>query len=296
MSSPLRSSFTPRRRKHSGIIARLSHEAFGDYREIVPRDVPYREFAPGDRGHTDEGAYLYHIGQHPVGGPVQLLHAGYGEQVGAYALYLRAHAHEHAAELLHIGFAGGVVDSGLSLREDGGHYDIGRSGHGSLVEKHVAALHRAASVEVVCPLVRIVGAGGAELHEAGDMGIHPAAAYLVSSRLGEIRLAETGEHRAGYHHRAAQLRTASHEIRAAYVHLVDMSCHKDIFAFRRAAHCHAHSLEQVDEVEYVGNLRDVRNPYRLRSEERRTDHLERLVLGSLGLYLPAETVSSLYDE
>ena len=62
-----------------------------------------------------------------------------GEEVGADARDLGAHLVEHLAELLDVGLAGGVVDGGGALGEDGGHDDVGGAGDAGFIQEHVGA-------------------------------------------------------------------------------------------------------------------------------------------------------------
>ena len=62
-----------------------------------------------------------------------------GEQVRADAGDAGSHPREHEAELLDVGLAGRVVDGGGASGEHCCHDDVGRAGHGGLVQEHVAA-------------------------------------------------------------------------------------------------------------------------------------------------------------
>ena len=107
------------------------------------------------------------------------------------------------AELLDVWLTGGIIYSGGSLGHDGGHDDIGRSGHGRLVQQHVAAAQPFGS-----DFVDVAAADMAEVRteiaEAEEMGVQTAAADLVTAGFGDDGLAEAGQQGAYHEHRAAK--------------------------------------------------------------------------------------------
>ena len=188
MSSPCCSKRMPRRANWAGILE---------------RNVADRQLRTGHGCQADEAADLDHVGQQRVFGAVQLPDTLDGEQVRGDARDACAHAVEHQAQLLDVRFARGVVDGRETLGHHSRHDDIGRAGHRSLVEQHVAPLEF---------LAADFGAGGrsveiergAQLLKADEVGVEPAAADLVAARLGHVAHAETRQHRTQQHHRTPE--------------------------------------------------------------------------------------------
>ena len=222
--------------------------------EVVVRDILYRKLRLRHGGHADEAAHLDHVGQQGVFGAVELPHALYGEQVRGYARDTGAHAVEHAAELLHVGFAGGVVDGGDALGEDGGHDYVGGTCHGGFVEEHVAPL------EAFClyreePLGLVEVECGAEFLESEEVRVEAAAADLVASGLGYVSHSEACQQRAYHHDRAAETAAAAVVVVAAQVVEVDVCGAERVAVAAEMPDLDAHCGEQLDElhdVEYLG--------------------------------------------
>ena len=114
-------------------------EAVRNDAQVLIRDVLYGNGTLGQRGHAYERTHLDHVRKNGVHSPVQTLHTLDSQHIGSYPVNLRTHRHQQFAELLHIGLAGGVVDRRLALRKGRCHKDVGRSGHGGLVEEHISA-------------------------------------------------------------------------------------------------------------------------------------------------------------
>ena len=267
-------------------------ETLRDDAEVLPGDIFDGEFTLGDGRHSYEGADFNHIGKDPVAGSMQFLYSCDCQQVGAYALDLGTHSGKHTAELLDIGFAGGVIYGRGAFGEAGGHYDVGRAGDRSLIEKHIAAAHIPAVGEVVGALVAVVGAGGPQFHKAVDVGVNPAAADAVSSRLGEEGLAEAREQRSHHHHGAAELGTSPDELLASDVELVHVARAEAVLSLFELLHRHAHTFQQGDEVLDIQDVRQVGYGHGLCGEEHGTEHLQGLVLGALGLYASAQRAAA----
>ena len=135
--------------------------------------------------------------------PVKTFNSGDGKQIGAYPLYIRTHGYQHLAKLLYIRLTSRVVYGRNALRESRGHHDVCRSRNRGFIKKHIATAHASAGRKTVSMLVRIIRALGPELHKAVNVRIHTAAADLVSARLREISLSETGQQRSDNHYRAS---------------------------------------------------------------------------------------------
>ena len=149
---------------------------------------------------------------------------------------------------------------------------------------------------LINPTVCIVLEFGPQFLNTHKVSIQTTTTDLVSSRLREICLPETGQERSHHHHRAAQLGTAAHEIVAAYVELVDLCSREAVHPFGLTHHLHAHALKQGDKVSDIQDLRDIADGHCVRSKQGRTYHLQRFVLGTLRNNLSAQAVSSFYYE
>ena len=232
-----------------------------------------------------------------MGGTVQFLYAGDGQEVGAHALYLCAHLVEKAAELLDVRFAGSVVDGGDALGQHGGHHDVGRAGDGSLVQEHIAAFQALLrGAEVIGAHYGVVLHRGAEAHHAVEVGVHPAAADLVAAGLGEECPSETAQERSDEHHGAAQSRAAAHEFEAFDICGVNSVGLEGVLPLRQALHLDAHPLEHADEILDVEYLRYIGDPHFPGGQEHCADDLQGLVLGSLRDNLSGQFPAAFYRE
>ena len=101
----------------------------GDDAKVLDADILDTDAVAAHCCHTDEGAYLDHIGQNAVLGTVQLLHTFDGKEVGSDTADLRTHTVQQMTELLDIGFAGGVIDSCGAFGQNGCHNDVGSTCH-----------------------------------------------------------------------------------------------------------------------------------------------------------------------
>ena len=212
---------------------------------------------------------------------MEALHTVDAEQVGANPVYEGAHTVEHLAQLLQVGFAGGVVNGGGALCEDCRHYDIGRTGDGGLVQEHIAPGKAAVGGKVEGPAGGVVLHIGPELYHTVQVGVYPAAAYLVSSGFGEPGVAEAGEQRSHDHHGAAQLGAVLHEflgLDIAGVHFIGL---EGIYSLGLTGYLYAHLLKQFDEVFHVQDFRDIAYGYLFAGKKHCAYHLQGLVLGPL---------------
>ena len=126
------------------------------------------------------------------------------------------------------------------------------------------------------------------------MGIHPAAAYLVASRLREINLAETGQKRTCDHDRASELATSLDKVLAADIILVDVVCLEGIGPLGVSRDLDSHRAEKLDEIHYVEDFRDIVYSDRFIGKEYGVQHLQCLILCSLRGDFSGKTVSSFY--
>ena len=229
-------------------------------------------------------------------GAVQLLDSMDGEQVAAYAFDVGAHSVEQAAELLHVWFAGGVVDGGVTVGQAGRHDDVGGAGDGGFVQKHIGTAQTLGGGEVVGVDLGVVFVCSAEVHEAFDVGVHPAAADFVSARFWEPGFAEAGQERAADHHRAAERGAELDELGAAHVVAVEGGRLEGVFALFVTGYRYPHLLEEPDKVLHVQDFRNVGDAYRLVCEKHCAEDLQRLVLCTLRSDASAQPVPAFDDE
>ena len=121
----------------------------------------------------------------------------------------------------------------------------------------------------------------AQIHKAEDVGIHSATTDLISSRLREICLAETGQKRTDNHNRTTELRTFSDEILAHDVISIDLISLECIYTFVVTGHLHAHAFQQKDQILDVQNLRNIRYLHLFLGKKNCTDDLQGLIFGTL---------------
>ena len=132
-----------------------------------------------------------------------------------------------------------------------------------------------------------------EIGKALDVGVDPAAADAVSSRLGKPGLPESCQNRSCQHYRTPQRSAFADKFIALDIGCVDvvgpeaeippgMPCHRD-----------SHPLEQADEVHYVQDFGYVGDSHLILGEKSRTNDLECLILGTLRRDFSAEPMSSL---
>ena len=120
--------------------------------------------------------------------------------------------------------------------------------------------------------------GSTEFDESFDVGIDPAAADLVTARLGEEGLAEAGEHRTRKHNRAPELSAPSDEFSAAHIFAVDVVGLEAVLAFFVAGHLDPHFFKKTDQILDIQDLGDIGHPHRLIGKQDGAYDLQGLVL------------------
>ena len=132
----------------------------------------------------------------------------------------------------------------------------------------------------------------AQVLEAEEVGVQPAAAYFVAPGLGHHRPAEAGEQRAYHEYAAAQRRTLAYELVALKVVEVDVAGAEGVFVLALALHADAHVYEQLYEVLHVEDVGYVLYPHLVAGQQRGANHLQGLVLRALRRYGAAQRVSA----
>ena len=204
-----------------------------------------------------------------------------GEQVGPHPRDLAPHAVDHLAELLEVGLTGRIVDGGGAFGQGGGHDDVGGSGHGGLVEQHVAAGQSIRGFSAVERLAGVIAEGRAEVLKPDEVRVHAAAANLVPPRLAHVALAEARKQRPHHHDAAAKATALGPELFALEVIEVDVVGLESERPRIALFHLDPHGGEQVDEPVDVHDVRQVGNRDGLGGQQHGAHHLERLVLGPL---------------
>ena len=180
-----------------------SAERIGDDAKVFHGNILDADALAAHRCHTDKRAHLDHIGQDLVLSAVQFLHALNRQQIRGDAADLGTHTVQQMAELLQVGLTGCVVDSGRALGEDGCHHDVGRTGHGCLVEQHIGAFQSGGGNLVDVASLDAVERR-TEFLESEEVGVQSSAAYLVAAGLGDHGLAHTCQQRTDHQHTASQ--------------------------------------------------------------------------------------------
>ena len=122
-------------------------------------------------------------------------------------------------------------------------------------------------LHVVEVLRFVVDETSAQLPYAVEMGVEPAAAYLVAAGFGHDCFAATYQQRAEHHHAAAQLSATLDERRAAEVLVVEPRGGEGVVVLRVLHDLHPHVAQQLYLVVYVGYIRDVLDANRFAGEQ-----------------------------
>ena len=157
-----------------------------------------------------------------------------------------------------VGLAGGVVDGGGALGEDGSHDDVGCTRHAGFVEEHVGAL-KLVGVNLVHATFDTVVELGAQFLNADEVGVEASATNLIASRLCHAGLVESGQQRSEHEDAATQGLASLHELLAAQVFHVKAVGLELPSVIAEVGDTNAHLAEEVDEVvdvEDVGHIPD----------------------------------------
>ena len=167
--------------------------------KIAQRYILYSNAVAHHGCHTDKRAYLNHIWQYAMLGSMQMLHSNDSDKIRGYAANIGSHMVEHMAKLLNVWFTGCIIDSCGSLCCYCSHNDVGSTGYGSLVEKHIASL-QAIGLDLINIAFFVVNEVGSELIESKEMGVQASTTNLVASWFCHGSLAKTTEQRTYHEH------------------------------------------------------------------------------------------------
>ena len=125
------------------------------------------------------------------------------------------------------------------------------------------------------------------------MGVNPAAADAVSSRLGKPGLPESCQNRSCQHYRTPQRSAFADKFIALDIGCVDVVGPEAEIPPGMPCHSDTHTFEKANEVHYVQDFRNVGDSHLILGEKSRTNDLECLILGTLRRDFSAEPMSSL---
>ena len=259
-------------------------ECIRNHAQVRVRHILDCDGAPVHGRHAYEAADFDHVRKEGMLRSREAWHTVYPKKIRADAVNLRPHPDEHAGKLLDIRLAGSIVYCRSAFGKDCSHKDVGRACHRRLIQQHIPALKTPAlrKIQIERPPVRIVFEFCPEVEHSRYMGIHPAAADLVSTGFREPCVPETGEKRPHNHQRSPERSAFAHEILAFYIFFVDIVGPEGIFALLYPAHLHSHAFEKKDEVAYVKDFGHIGYGHFFRSEKNGADDFKGFVLGSLG--------------
>ena len=270
-------------------------EGGGDDAQVFRCDVSDAYAVAHHGSHADEGPHLDHVGQDGVFCAVEGCDALDGEQVRADAGDAGSHAAEHAAELLDVGFAGCVVDGCGAAGQHCCHDDVGRAGHGCFVQEHVGSPEPVGIYVVEVPVL-VEGEVAAECLHSLEVGVEPAASYLVAARLCHDCLAAACQQGTEHHDAAAQLLAAADEVVAREVVVVEVLGAEAVVVGIVPCHLYAHVVQHLYLVVDIDDVGDVLDAHGFVGEQCGTEHLQGLVLCALRCDLAFQPVAAFDDE
>ena len=191
-------------------------EGVRDDAKVFDTDILDTDSIAAHRCHTDEGAYLDHIGQNMVFGTMQLLYTFDGEKVGSDTADLCPHTVQQMTELLDIGFAGSVINGGGAFGQNGSHDDIGCTCHRGFVEKHIGAFQLFGG-DLKDITFGNAAESGAEFLEAKEMGVEASTPYLVATGFGDDSLASSCQQWTNHQHTTTEFCAFLYELVALQV-------------------------------------------------------------------------------
>ena len=272
-----------------------SAEGIRNDTQVLHRHILDTDAGSTHGSHTDEGTHLDHIRQDAMLGAMQLLHTHDGEQIAGNATDLGTHRIEQVTELLDVWFAGCIIDGGGSLGKNRRHDDVGSTGNRSLIKQHIASLQLLGLYLIYIALL-IVYESCTQVFESQEVGIKTAAADLIATRLGDGSLAESAEQGSEHQYTATQRRTLLHELQTVEIIQFQLITLEGIIMTAVSGYLHTDFLEQLDQVVHIQDVRHIGNAHGFIGKNGGTDHLQRLILGSLRGDGTLERMTALYDE
>eukprot|EP01022_Parablepharisma_sp_SALTPOND_P017907 TRINITY_DN290_c1_g1_i2.p1 TRINITY_DN290_c1_g1~~TRINITY_DN290_c1_g1_i2.p1 ORF type:complete len:1623 (-),score=570.02 TRINITY_DN290_c1_g1_i2:20056-24924(-) len=205
--------------------------------------------ATGGRHRAQEGAGLDAIGNDFMGRAMKLLDTLDHQAIGADAVDLRAHLHQQVGQVAHFGFARGVFQHGLAVRQDRCHQQVLSAGDGDHVGDDARTLQALGLGMDVATLDMDVGTHGLQ---ALDVLVHRTRTDGAATRQRHLGLAEARQQRAQYQDRGAH----------GLDQLVGCFRPGDIVAVEHhfitvLLHAQAHLLHQLGDGDHVLQMRDI---------------------------------------
>ena len=127
------------------------------------------------------------------------------------------------------------------------------------------------------------------------MGVEASAPDLVTARFRDDGLAHTGQQRTNHHHTASEFCTLLDELVALEIIEVKRVGLEGV-GVPIPRNLHADISQELDEVVYIADVRDVVDGHRLTGQQGGTDHLQGLVFGALWTNCTAQRMTSLDDK
>ena len=267
-----------------------------DHRHLLYVRIDDRQLRGGHGSHADEAPHLDHIRQDPVTRPAEMADSLDGQPIACDALDLSPHRDQQSAELLHVRLAGGIVDRRRPLRQHCCHDDIGGAGHRGLLQEHILPMETLLGTEGEELRILVVVKGGPQVDESLEVGIEASASDLISSRLGDRRLAEAREQRTYQQDRSPQLATLCEKLLRVGEVKIDVISLEAVGVLTLLRHFDAQIHHQTDEIHHVQDIRDVGDADLLVGEQSGGDDLESFVLSSLWDEGSPHLPTALYDK
>ena len=226
---------------------------------------------------------------------VERFHTFDGQQVRPHSADLRAHVIQKPAKLLHVRLAGCIVNCSGSIGEDRRHNDVRCSGDRSFVQEHIRAFEVLA-IKTVSQQFLVIFKRRPEVHHALKMGVQTPTTDLIAAGFRVRHFAQTSQERTDEHHRATQFVAFLEEISTAQIRRIEFRCRESIRTLTQFLHAHTDGCEQINQVVYIEDVRQIVDHHRLFGQQHGTQHLQRFVLGALRRDTAMQFMSSFYNE
>ena len=144
--------------------------------------------------------------------------------------------------------------------------------------------------------ILVVVKGGTQVDEALEVGIEASASDLISSRLGDRRLAEAREQRTDQQDRSPKLTTLCEKLFRVGEVQIDVISLEAVGILTLLRHLDAQIHHETDEIHHVQDIRDVGDADFLIGEQSCGDDLQSFVLSSLRDEGSPHLPTALYDK
>ena len=141
-----------------------------------------------------------------------------------------------------------------------------------------------------------------EFLETEEVCVKTATAYLVTTGFGYHCFTHPGKQWTDHKYTAAQLCTLMHKLIALQIFKVELICLEGIGVLSLltshffSLNLHTDILQQLDEIVYIADIRDVMYRHFLIGKQSSTDYLQGLVFCSLRGNLTTKRSAAFYDK